>query len=61
MNLLLSLSLIIFPLQITVGEVAMDFCVSPVLASILAPFQEHTSLTAEQLAGKVRWACWSPI
>lgn len=39
--------------QITVGEVTMDFCVSPVLASVLAPFQDHAALTAEQLAAEV--------
>jgi hypothetical protein len=40
-------------LQVAVGDVAVDFCVSPVLASILAPFQQHAALTADQLAAEV--------
>ncbi|KAF5833089.1 anaphase-promoting complex subunit [Dunaliella salina] len=39
--------------QVAVGDVVVDFCVSPVLASILAPFQHHEALTAEQLAAAV--------
>ncbi len=32
----------------------VEFLVSPVLASIIAPFQQHTMLSAEQLAAEVR-------
>lgn len=39
--------------QVCIGGVAVEFRVSPVLASILAPFHQHESFTAEQLAAEV--------
>ena len=41
-------------MDICVGEVQVDLCVSPLLATLLLQFREDEELTATELARRVR-------